>query len=175
MRKIYKYEQILYSGFHQQSCSRRAILFFAGSLYYSTATQADSIMDGMELKWSRVAVFWDINKAYDSAWHTGPIYKLFQMKISGELIRIIVFSSSEVVQNLHGQSCVRVETDVSRSSAGFYVISDVIYHIFIGHTEVCSNRNFCYKSIAEIGLHDFHTWMCSVASMRSKGWPANDS
>ena len=36
-----------------------------------------------------VAVFLDIRKAYESTWHTGLIYKLFSMKFSGELIRVI--------------------------------------------------------------------------------------
>ena len=47
------------------------------------------ITAGLELKCSTIATFLDISKAYDSAWHTGLIYKLIQMNLPGELIRVI--------------------------------------------------------------------------------------
>jgi Reverse transcriptase (RNA-dependent DNA polymerase). len=47
------------------------------------------ITSGFERKMTTVAVFLDINKAYDSTWHTGLIYKLLSMNFPGELIRVI--------------------------------------------------------------------------------------
>ena len=44
---------------------------------------------GLDLKCSIIAVFLDISKAYDSSWHTGLIYKLIQIPVSGEMIRVI--------------------------------------------------------------------------------------
>jgi Reverse transcriptase (RNA-dependent DNA polymerase). len=38
---------------------------------------------------SNVAVFLDISKAYDSTWHTGLLYKLIQMRVPGELTKVI--------------------------------------------------------------------------------------
>ena len=42
------------------------------------------------------AGFLDISNAYDTTWHTGLIYKLIEMELPGDLIKIIVVSKSEV-------------------------------------------------------------------------------
>jgi len=47
------------------------------------------ISSGLDKKCSTVAVFLDISKAYDSTWHTGLLYKLIQMHVPGELIKVI--------------------------------------------------------------------------------------
>jgi Reverse transcriptase (RNA-dependent DNA polymerase). len=50
---------------------------------------AEYITSGLELKWTTVAVFLDISNAYDSSWHTGLRFKWIQIKIPGELIKVI--------------------------------------------------------------------------------------
>ena len=47
------------------------------------------ITSGLELKRSTVAFFLDISKTYNATWHTGLIYKLIKINVSGELIRVI--------------------------------------------------------------------------------------
>ena len=46
-----------------------------------------TIKIGSHERWS--SVFLDISKAYDSTWHTGLLYKLIQMHVPGELIKVI--------------------------------------------------------------------------------------
>ena len=47
------------------------------------------ITSGFERKMATVAVFLDITKAYDFTWHTGLIYKLIQMNVPCELIKVL--------------------------------------------------------------------------------------
>ena len=49
----------------------------------------EHISSGLDKKCSTVAVFLDISKAYDSTWPTGLLYKLIQMRVPGELIKVI--------------------------------------------------------------------------------------
>jgi len=49
----------------------------------------EAISAGLDRKWTTIAVFLDISKAYDSAWHTGLVYKLIHMGLPGELIKVI--------------------------------------------------------------------------------------
>ena len=59
----------------------------------STTLQLPRLMEyitsGFERRWSTIAVFLDINKAYDSTWHSGLIYKFIQLKVPFTLITII--------------------------------------------------------------------------------------
>ena len=93
LRKVY--ERILLNRLNSQVNTNNLIPYeqFSFMPGRSTTNQqlsfAENITSGLELKYSIVAAFLDISKAYDSTWHTGLIYKLTQMNLSGELIRVI--------------------------------------------------------------------------------------
>ena len=68
------------------------------------------------------------NKAYDSTWYMGLIYKLIQLNILEELIGLIEFSSSQVVQSQDEKSCVRAR--VPQASR----LSPMLYNLYTSDT-----------------------------------------
>ena len=49
----------------------------------------ESTTEGFQTKQTTVAIFLDISKAYDTSWHTGLIYKLTEMRLPVDSIKII--------------------------------------------------------------------------------------
>jgi hypothetical protein len=44
---------------------------------------------------STAVVFWDIEKAFDTTWHSGLLYKLSELEFSTSLIKLIAYFLSE--------------------------------------------------------------------------------
>jgi hypothetical protein len=66
---------------------------------HSTTLQCMSLADHVTLKFnsnmSTAAVFLDIEKAFDTTWHPGLLYKLAKLKFSNNLIKLISSFLSE--------------------------------------------------------------------------------
>jgi hypothetical protein len=66
---------------------------FAFRARYSTALQCMRLTDHMTLNFnnsvSTVAVFMDIEKAFDTSWHPGLLCELFKLHFSPSLIKLI--------------------------------------------------------------------------------------
>ena len=75
----------------------------------------ESTTEGFQTKQTTVAIFLDISKAYDTSWHTGLIYKLTEMRLPVDSIKII--PKPETVQSQDWWRTYRVETVKSRSPA----------------------------------------------------------
>jgi hypothetical protein len=76
---------------------------------HSTALQCMRLTDHVALNFnsnmSTVAVFLDIEKAFDTTWHLGLLYKLSTLQFSISLIKLIGFSSR--IENSEFQSKVK--------------------------------------------------------------------
>ena len=70
------------SCLREYSGSRKTIRFYAGLFYYPSVTRDAYVSSGLEQKCS--TVFLGKSRAYDYL-HTGLIYKLIQMSVSGEI------------------------------------------------------------------------------------------
>jgi hypothetical protein len=70
---------------------------------HSTTLQCMGLTDHVALnfnnKMSTAAVFLDIEKAFDTTWHLGLLYKLSELKFSVNLIKHINSSLSEKIQS----------------------------------------------------------------------------
>ena len=117
----------------------------------------ECVSSGLHRKWSTVPVFLDISKAYDSTWHTGLLYKLIQMRVPGELIKVI---DSHLA---HRSFRVKME----RYPSGNRYKQECLRTIHIGHTEVYQIRMNCL-----CGQH-LHLWPKQKSAVRTPGRAAS--
>ena len=90
--------------------------FFVRLFYYSLVTETEYITSGLELKWTTVAVFLEISKAYDSTLHN-LLSKLIQFKI---------LCTSKIVRSQNGLKAFGVENHVSRCSTWLNTIPNTL-------------------------------------------------
>lgn len=102
---------------------------------HSTTHQAIRIKNFIESnkrrKWSTGMVLLDIEKAFDSIWHDGLIFKLIKLKLPTFLIRMINEFIRNRKFNVHVNSAKSVDINMPAGLAQGTCISPILYLLFI--------------------------------------------
>jgi hypothetical protein len=108
---------------------------------------------------STAVVFLDIKKAFDTAWHTGLLYKLSRWEFSGNFIKLVSSFLSERKFRFsveHEMSTLRyMDADVPQGS----ILSLTLYNLYIndipqaigGHLALFADDTFLYTTDRKVG------------------------
>lgn len=89
------------------------------------------IVNNKRRKWSSGAVLLDIEKAFDSIWHDGLIYKLIKLKIPTFLIRMIDAFIRNRKLSVHVNNAKSTEVNMPAGLPQGTCLSPILYALFI--------------------------------------------
>jgi hypothetical protein len=80
---------------------------------------------------STAAVFLDIEKAFDTLWHPGLLYKLYKLELSSNLINLINSSLSERQFRASVEGEMSTPRDIKAGVPQGSVLSLTLYNLYI--------------------------------------------
>jgi hypothetical protein len=83
---------------------------------------------------STAAVFLDIEKAFDTTWHTGLLYKLSKLQFSRSLIKLISSFRSERKFRVSVESEMSTPREMQAGVPQVSVLSPTLYNLYINDT-----------------------------------------
>jgi hypothetical protein len=105
---------------------------------HSTTLQCMMLADHVTLKFnsnmSTAAVFLDIEKAFDTTWHLGLLYKLAKLRFSTNLIKLISSFLSERKFRVSVEGELSTPWYMQARVPKFSVLSPTLYNLYINDT-----------------------------------------
>jgi hypothetical protein len=89
---------------------------------------ADHVTLNFNNKMSTAAVFLDIEKAFDTTWHPGLLYKLSKLNFSTRIIKLISFAMK--IESLGRRRNVYAMMHASRGSKRFHPVPMCIQPVY---------------------------------------------
>lgn len=103
-----------------------------------------SIKQSKAHKHSTGMVLFDIEKAFDSVWHNGLVYKLHQLKFPMHLCRIIHSFCSDRNFTVHANGAQSSQKIIPAGLPQGSVLSPTLYCIFCFRPQIAKNHHRCH-------------------------------